>query len=53
MAGVVVLLVVGCLFGGGIASWVFVLRDLGEATSTPGEELSSAASDWVESDVAV
>lgn len=43
VAGMVVLLVVGCLFGGGIASWVFFLRDLGEVIPTPIEDAPVAA----------
>ncbi len=31
-----VLLVIGCLVGGGIATWVLVLRDWGQPTPTPG-----------------
>jgi len=35
--GLVALLVAGCLVGGGVSAWVLILRDLGEATPTPGE----------------
>lgn len=36
-AAVVALLIVGCLLGGGISGWVFLLRDRGEPAAAPTE----------------
>ncbi len=44
--GVALLLLIGCLIGSGISAWVFLLRDLGEATLAPtGEEAVVALMD--------
>jgi LysM repeat protein len=37
VAGLAVLLLIGCVAGGGAAAWVFFLRDAGEITPTPAE----------------
>ncbi len=33
--GILALLLIGCLVGGGISAWVFLLRDLGDGTPAP------------------
>ena len=36
--GLLVFAIIACLIGGGVSTWVFVLRDLGEPTTMPGQE---------------
>ena len=35
LAGIAALLLIGCLIGGGVSAWVFLLRDWGEPTPIP------------------